>query len=346
MRSHASVLAMSLAVSLGIAGCSDDPSPALGAENIAPNEAAIEAELIELTKAVTLARREESGDGLVRRFNQSKTVACLDAELVVGTLPADLAVGLFATPRSYPAKLRFANATELDDREKDLRGLSIKVANVPGAVSVDGGTGVQDFTLNNYPALFAGTPEDFLSFVQATAKGRTWSYFLTHWGSLSIVLRARSNPESPFAERYYSTTPFLFGPTAFKYSVQACDAPNPMSVPEGADYLRDAVAKNLESGPVCLAFMAQLQTDAERMPIEDASETWPEDLSPFRKVAEIRVRPQEFRDEARMRACEALSFNPWNGLNTHRPLGGINRVRKNLYEELAAFRASENDFDR
>ena len=343
MRPPAPLLVV-LAASLALGACSDDPAPALGAESVATNEAAIEAELIRLTKEVTLARREESGDRLVRRFNQSKTVACLDGELVVGTLPADLAIGLFATPRSYPAKLRFANATELDDREKDLRGLSIKVADVPGAVSVDGGTGIQDFTLNNYPALFAGTPDDFLSFVQATAKGRTWAYFLTHWGSLSIVLRARSNPDSPFAERYYSTTPFLFGPTAFKYSVRACDTPRPTTVAEGPDYLRDALAKNLESGPMCLAFMVQLQTDAESMPIEDAAEIWDEDLSPFRKVAELRIPPQEFRDEARMRACESLSFNPWIGLSAHRPLGGINRVRKTLYEELAKFRANENGF--
>jgi hypothetical protein len=344
MRPCAPPLAASLAAALTLAACSDDPAPTLGAESVATNEAAIEAELIKLTKEVTLARREESGDRLVRRFNQSKTVACLDGELVVGTLPADLAIGLFATPRSYPAKLRFANATELDDREKDLRGLSIKVADVPGAVSVDGGTGIQDFTLNNYPALFAGTPDDFLSFVQATAKGRTWAYFLTHWGSLSIVLRARSNPDSPFAERYYSTTPFLFGPTAFKYSVRACDTPKPTTVPEGPDYLRDALAKNLESGPVCLAFMVQLQTDAESMPIEDAAEIWDEDVSPYRKVAELRIPPQEFRDEAHMSTCEALSFNPWNGLSAHRPLGGINRVRKTLYEELAKFRANENGF--
>src|SRR5688572_15740176 len=160
-----------------LAGCSDGTGLSIGQERVDADEATIEAELTRLTKEITVARRSERGDDVVYRFNQPKSVACLDAELVVEALPPDLAVGLFATPRRYPAKLRFANATQFDDREADLRGLSVKVLDVAGASSVDGSSGVQDFTFNNYPALFAGTPEVFLDFVDATAKGRTWLFF-------------------------------------------------------------------------------------------------------------------------------------------------------------------------
>jgi hypothetical protein len=351
---QAALLGSSLTAVLGLSGCSGgaDLGLGLGEERVAANEPAIEAELIELTEEISLKRREDEQQPLVYRFNQPKTVACLDAELVVGALPSELAVGLFATPARYPATLRFANATQFDDRAKDLRGLSIKVRGAPGARGVSGEDGVQDFTFNNYPALFAGTPDDFLSFVRATANGRAWAFFInpldSHLRSLAIVLRARSRPDSPFAERYFSTTPYRFGAagTAAKYSVQSCGVRERIEPTDGPDYLRDSIAKGLEAGPVCLAFMAQRQTDPVRMPLEDASVTWPEDLSPFTKVAELQIRPQPFREPAQMAACEALSFNPWSGAAAHQPLGGINRVRKRLYEELAAFRAEQNGFAR
>jgi hypothetical protein len=343
-----------LAAWTGLAGCSGAPEPGLGLgeERVAANEPAIQAELIRLTQQITLERRADERQTMVYRFNQSKSVACLDAELVVGALPPELAVGLFATPRVYPAKLRFANATQFDDRKRDLRGLSVKVSNVPDAVSVGGANGVQDFTFNNYPALFAATPDDFLSFVEATANGRAWAFFLnpfdSHLKSALILLRARSAPDSPFAERYYSTTPSRLGApgTAAKYSVQSCAPRAPTIVADDPDYLRRSIAANLETGPVCLALKVQTQTDPGRMPIEDASVTWPEDLSPYRTVAEIRVPPQMFESAAQLSACEAMRFNPWNGLSAHQPLGGINRVRRDLYEKLAELRASENSSER
>lgn len=342
-----------LLATLALAGCGSETGLDLGEERAEDGEAAIEAELIRLTKQITLARREESGAELVYRFNQPKSVACLDAEFVVEALPAGLAVGLFSAPRRYPARLRFANATEFDDREADLRGLSVKVSNVAGATGVDGTDGVQDFTLNNYPALFVGTPADFLAFVEATANGRTWSFFLnpfdSHLRALLTVLRARSRPDSPFAERYFSTTPYRFGDgndAAVKYSVQACDAVEATPNVNSENYLRDAIATNLAGGEVCLSFLVQFQADADEMPIEDASVIWSEQLSPFHKLAEIRIPEQPFRDDASLRECEAMRFNPWNGLSAHQPLGGLNRVRRKLYEELGRFRAEQNSFDR
>ena len=40
----------------------------------------------------------------------------------------DLRVGLFAQPRTYKARIRFANATSQSDNERDVRGMSIKVS--------------------------------------------------------------------------------------------------------------------------------------------------------------------------------------------------------------------------
>ena len=78
------------------------------------------------------------------------------------------------------------------------------------------------------------------------------------------------------------------------------------------------------------------------MPIEDATVAWDEAVSPFRKVATIDIPPQQFESPARMELCENLAFNPWHSLAVHRPLGGLNRARKELYRQLADFRHERN----
>ena len=38
-------------------------------------------------------------------------------------------------------------------------------------------------------------------------------------------------------------------------------------------------------------------------------------------------------DDAFNKQCEAMAFSPWNALAEHRPMGGINRMRKMVYLE-------------
>jgi hypothetical protein len=107
-------------------------------------------------------------------------------------------------------------------------------------------------------------------------------------------------------------------------------------------YLRAAMRKQLATEGACFDFMVQLQTDAELLPVEDATVEWDETVSPFRKVARIDIPPQSFESPARMEFCENLAFNPWRSLPEHRPLGGLNRVRKDLYQAMAEFRHQQN----
>ena len=80
------------------------------------------------------------------------------------------------------------------------------------------------------------------------------------------------------------------------------------------------------------------------VPGEDVPEDeWDESVSPFRKVASIDIPPQSFESPERMEFCENLAFNPWQSLAEHRPLGGLNRARKDLYRELAEFRHQWNE---
>ena len=40
--------------------------------------------------------------------------------------------------------------------------------------------------------------------------------------------------------------------------------------------------------------------------------------------------------------CENLSFTPWHTIPEHRPLGGINRVRKTVYDTISHVRHEIN----
>jgi hypothetical protein len=75
--------------------------------------------------------------------------------------------------------------------------------------------------------------------------------------------------------------------------------------------------------------------DAE---IEDACFEWDEATYPFVKVATITIAPQDIDTDQRRAQCENLIFTPWHGIAEHRPLGGINRLRRAVYESSAGFR--------
>ena len=88
---------------------------------------------------------------------------------------------------------------------------------------------------------------------------------------------------------------------------------------------------------------AQLCTDLTRMPIEDATVPWPEELSPHVGVAKITYPQQNPDSPARRRfGDDVLSFNSWRGLAAHRPLGPINRLKLKVYEASSAFRHDKN----
>jgi len=40
--------------------------------------------------------------------------------------------------------------------------------------------------------------------------------------------------------------------------------------------------------------------------------------------------------------CEARSFTPWHSIAEHRPLGGISRVRKAVYQTISTLRHQLN----
>jgi hypothetical protein len=92
--------------------------------------------------------------------------------------------------------------------------------------------------------------------------------------------------------------------------------------------------------------MVQFQTDPVKMPVEDPSIEWDEAVSPFVTVATLKIPKQTFDSEPQMAYCEALSFTPWHSLPEHQPIGGINRIRKVVYERASTLRHTANGVPR
>lgn len=326
-----------------LSACSHAPPLAPGAERIDVEETVIARDIVRRIKDISSRRYPQ---GVVKRFNQAKTTACVKAEFeVLDGLPAELSQGLFAQPGRYDAVVRFANASSDDDRDKDVRGMSIKVFAVPGEVIL-GDSGVQDFVLNSEPALFVATPREFLQFVEASESGSPWRFFIrpSNFSSLIAVLRGRKAIASPLDIPFWSTTPYRFGQdnaVAVKYSAKPCSQVTTTLADDlSADHLSEAVAAHLRRAPACFDFAVQFQADPVQMPIEDASVVWDERVQPFRNVGRIVVNDQAVISEEALARCESMAFNPWHALPEHRPLGGINRVRREVYEEMARFRQS------
>jgi hypothetical protein len=311
----------------------------LARETPAPDEGRLTADFIAFLQAASLKRHPT---GTMRRFNQGRASGCVEAEFtVLGDLSADCRVGLFAEARTYPAWIRFANATSASDRERDVRGMSIQVSGVRGE-NLTPGASTQDFVLNSHPVMMVPGPREFLELLQAVEAGgirRVW-YFLRHPGAARIAMASRQQPSCHLDISYWSTTPYLFGPgRAVKYIVRPT-SPAVESRPTAPTdtYLRDALSARLAHGEASFDFLVQFQTDPQRMPIEDASVEWMAEQSPYVPLARIRIPPQTVSDAARDDRCEQVAFNPWHALSQHRPLGGFNRARREIYPAMARFR--------
>lgn len=67
----------------------------------------------------------------------------------------------------------------------------------------------------------------------------------------------------------------------------------------------------------------------------------PESQCPFRTVAHLLLPRQEIDILREDDNFKSLSFSVWHALESHRPLGGINRVRRAVYEISAKWRRQQ-----
>ena len=309
-------------------------------------------------------------------------------------LPADLQHGLFAHPgKTYPAWIRYSNGFRFEpDLKADARGMAIKLLGVQGEFLGDE-KDTQDFLAATFNAFFIPDAFRYVDFPAAAAKGSVGSTaFLLRrklWRGLSAAFQSLNTlAMNPLAITYFSQAPFSLGPHVVKYQfkpviTESLGRSLPWSplfqLKSGAvnvlilvlevlgltklalrvagfaappHFLHRELARSLQRCDGWFEILVQRQ--AAGMSIEDATQSWDTDVSPYRRVASVRIPRQVFSpayiedpdQKAAAAEVEALgeniSMSPWHALREHEPVGSINRARRLAYPASSHFRHESN----
>jgi hypothetical protein len=309
------------------------------------------------------------------RDAHAKSHGILGGELTVyPDLPDELRQGLFATPATYPviARLSTTAGAIRSDQIRGVHGLGIKVLGVHGPrVLPDDTATTQDFVLvthREFPFadvhayyvkgmpmawLLARLPDPALKVITDVIAGAGRALSLVGL-SLPMTLAVFTPPNTQIlGDTFYSSAPLRYG----DYVAKLCVVPlsnsvaslqgQPVPRAAGSDAYRDEVVEFFRDNTAEYELRVQLCTDVAAMPIEDASVEWPESASPYVRVANITYPVQDaYSPERQVFGDDVLSFNSWRALAAHRPLGSINRLKKQVYEASSNFRHEKNNMPR
>jgi hypothetical protein len=305
------------------------------------------------------------------RSVHAKSHALLKAQMtILSDIPPPLRQGLFQANGDYPVIMRFSTnpGDILPDSISSPRGLGLKVVGVANENMAPNHSGqvTQDFVLVNAKAFGAPDAASFLKIVKLLEQHVTDSEGLKQFvstttralenvlesvGGGSGTLKAFGHPETNIlGESFFTQAPIRYGDYIAKVSLMPVSENLKQLTGKhvahlGKRYsgLRDEAVKFFETETAEWDLCVQFCTDLEKMPVEDASVEWPENLSPYMPVGHIVARPQNaYSAERRVYVDEKLSFNPWHCLAAHRPLGNIMRSRFEAYQASSHFRHSAN----
>ncbi|MGW5385344.1 catalase family protein [Nocardia sp. NPDC003963] len=310
------------------------------------------------------------------RDAHAKSHGILRGELTVPAgLPPELAQGMFATPATYPVIARLSSTSGVirSDQLRGVRGLGIKVLGVSGrrALADDEAT-TQDFIMVTHREFLFADAYAYLT------KGMPTAWALARLpdaalrlGSAGVaavnehVLRriGRSVPPNLgvfiapnthiLGDTFYTSAPLRHGDYIAKLLYAPVSAEvvalhgQPVGADGGVNVHQNLIVDFFATHGATYELRAQLCTGTETMPIEDATVSWPEDESPHRTVATVRFDPQDpYTPQRRAYGDDVLSFNSWRGLDAHRPLGSINRLKRRVYEASSNYRHDVNNAPR
>jgi hypothetical protein len=303
------------------------------------------------------------------RDAHAKSHGVLVGELQVHEdLPEHLAQGLFKAPATFPVVVRLSTAPGdlRSDQVPVQRGFAMKILGVSGDRAVDDGFSTQDFLLVNHPTLPFGTIGEYAklqNLLESQPRQSDQQLKLLGAGArlTNDILARLRRPIPPAVETLAAQNNHILGETfhsmaALRYGdyvAKLSAAPRSANVKEltgrpvdpklGESALRELVAEFFAEQGAEYDLRVQLCVDVDRMPIEDASVLWPEQLSPHEVVATVHLPAQDpYSDTRRRYADDVLSFNPWHALAAHRPLGSVMRSRRSAYPHSSTFRHDYN----
>lgn len=266
------------------------------------------------------------------------------AELTVrADLPEELRVAIFAKAGTSKCFVRFSNGVGVRQKDgvPDVRGLALKVLDVPGPKLIPGleAATTQDLLFITVPTFSIGSPDDFLKLLRVVERGPLHLLpglvSALGWGrALRFIkeLVTRPQPSSLATAHFFTAAPLKLGPFAAKFSV----APTAQggNIATGPDGYRADLAKRLKEGPITYKLRAQLYVDDTSTPIEDATVEWKESVSPWIELATLTIPQVDVtagEGAATEKAVEEMSFDPWHATEEMRPLGAVMRARKFAY---------------
>jgi len=318
-----------------------------GVEEIKPNEQETSAKIGQVMNR--MQERNFAKHRHAFRATHVKVQGVVKGKLEVRRdIPQHLRQGMFSEPgKVYDVVARYANEPYLlqPDQAPGPRGLSMKVFGVsghhlPGAEE----STAQDWFFNNAPMLELTDIDTTLQIM--TLREQHFDDPTT----LGLKLRTtRTDPlkqTAPYSlpntnmisHSFYTQSAFRFGeyyghlglfPVLEEQSKQSQTVTknDPETVISDwlQDYFRGSDAK--------YEFRIQLGTDPKHHPTEDASVVWDEKTAPYQTIATVTFPRQDSFDHKRRAFWDDhMQLSPWAGLEAHRPLGSVNRLRRYVYE--------------
>ena len=296
-------------------------------------------------------KTESEAAGAIQRAFHSKAIRGRRQLKFVGDLPGDLSAGFAQPGKSYPAIVRFSNASgSQPDYKADLRGVALRIKVSDGEQ--------HDLLATNFPVSHARNARQFVAFAKATAGG-TLTRLVGIVGLAfkfgpsetirmlrNIAAGRRRKVSSLALETFWSRGAIRWGDTlAVRYLLRP--APGAASAPQPSetdpDFLSNEFARRLDAGNnpfrALHPALCRCDIDADR----GHGDRMDRDAHRRRiKVADARrsAKPASGIAEAftNARVIDELAFNPWNTTEEFRPLGNLNRARKVAYDASAAHR--------
>jgi hypothetical protein len=324
---------------------------------------------------------QAEGSGRAVRDAHAKGYGLARAEVeILAGLPAAYAQGVYATPGHHEALIRFSNGSPHIGADMLLgpsagMGLKIFGINGPTLLEDEADSGTMDYANINAPVFFANSVEHYTFIVElflsplpsigathAQTRQRLHRFlynFLTGMGQLpteewvwdellAFLSLRRIKPINVLLSTYWTMGAVRHG--AYIAKVRMAPVPHyaaqvtrrDLDLASAPDVYRPALVEELREHAYEFNIQVQLCTDVEQMPVEDLTVEWPERLSPFVTVAKLRLPQQEIEGEAIFEAMDAISINPWRCPEEHRPLGNIQRARKEAYRQSSILRHQLN----
>ncbi len=301
---------------------------------------------------------------------------------ILGGVPSAYAQGIYAKPGHHEALIRFSNGNPhvgADARLGNAVGMGLKLFGINGPTMLEDepNSGTFDYAMINHPVFFANTVEHYV-FIQQLflhsigdpsangspelARERMHQFlynFLTGmgklppaewaWEELGAFLSFRQlRPLNLLLSTYWTMGAVRHGDYIAKVRVTPVQAYADQVVmrtldPASAEHIfRPALVAELQERPYEFDIQVQLCVDLARMPVEDVTVEWSEALSPFIRVAKLRLPRQDIEGDDNLTKMDAVSLTPWRCTTEHRPLGNIMRARKAVYRQSSIVRHQLN----